>query len=211
MHNQQIEDYILKHIDSEDPLLTELNRETHVKQLRARMVSGPLQGKILEMISKLITPKRILEIGTFTGYSALCLAKGLAADGQLDTIEINDELESFAKKYFLRSPHAHQIQQHIGNATAILATLDKEYDLAFIDGDKRQYVNDYDKVLQLMRPGGVILADNVLWSGKVVELSSPDNDYTKGIMEFNEFVKNDKRVEKVILPLRDGLTLIRKI
>ncbi len=211
MHYEDIEHYILTHSDKEDPLLTELNRETHVKLLRARMVSGPLQGKILEMISKLVRPQKIIEIGTFTGYSALCLAKGLSEDGHLDTVEINDELESFANKYFARSNYAHQIKQHIGDASDILPTLEGPYDLAFIDGDKRQYVSDYELILQRMRSGGVILADNVLWSGKVVELSSPDDDYTKGIMEFNEFVKNDKRVEKVILPLRDGLTLIRKL
>ncbi|MGM0552136.1 MAG: O-methyltransferase [Bacteroidota bacterium] len=210
MHTQKIEEYILNHIDPEDPLLAELNRETHVKLLRARMVSGPLQGKILEMVSKLLMPKKILEIGTFTGYSALCLAKGLAPDGQLDTIEINDELESFAKKYFLRSPHAQQIKQHIGDAAAILPTLEGSYDLAFIDGDKRQYLKDYELVLQRMRTGGVILADNVLWNGKVLEHSLPDDDYTKGIMDFNKFIKEDKRVEKVILPLRDGLSIIRK-
>jgi len=211
MHHQDIESYILAHSDQEDPLLAELNRETHVKLLRARMVSGPLQGKILEMISKMMRPEKIIEIGTFTGYSALCLAKGLSTNGQLDTIEINDELESFANKYFARSNHAKQINQHIGDASNILPKLEGPYDVAFIDGDKRQYVSDYELVLQRMRQGGIILADNVLWSGKVVELSSPDDDYTKGIMEFNEFVKNDKRVEKVILPLRDGLTLIRKL
>jgi predicted O-methyltransferase YrrM len=211
MHHQDIESYILAHSDQEDPLLAELNRETHVKLLRARMVSGPLQGKILEMISKMVRPEKIIEIGTFTGYSALCLAKGLPAKGELDTIEINDELESFANKYFARSSYANQIKQHIGDASHIIPKLEGPYDLAFIDGDKRQYLSDYELVLQRMRPGGIILADNVLWSGKVVELSSPDDDYTKGIMEFNEFVKNDKRVEKVILPLRDGLTLIRKL
>lgn len=209
MYTEETENYILQHSDLEDPLLSRLNRDTHVKLLRARMVSGPLQGKILEFISKIINPARILEIGTFTGYSALCLAKGLQPEGQLDTIEINDELETFAKKYFQLSAHYQQINQHIGDATDIIPQLPYTYDLAFIDGNKRQYISDYELVLQKMIPGGVILADNVLWSGKVVELDEPDDDYTRGIMEFNKHVANDNRVEKVILPLRDGLTLIR--
>jgi len=209
MYTEETENYILQHSDLEDPLLSRLNRDTHVKLLRARMVSGPLQGKILEFISKIINPARILEIGTFTGYSALCLAKGLQPEGQLDTIEINDELETFAKKYFQLSAHYQQIKQHIGDATDIIPQLPYTYDLAFIDGNKRQYISDYELVLQKMIPGGVILADNVLWSGKVVELDEPDDDYTRGIMEFNKHVANDNRVEKVILPLRDGLTLIR--
>jgi predicted O-methyltransferase YrrM len=205
-----IEEYILNHSDDEDPLLTELNRETNLKILRPRMLSGHLQGKILEMISKMIRPERILEIGTYTGYSAICLAKGLMEDGILNTIEINDELEEIITKYIQKSGFQNQINVHFGNALEIIPTLNEKFDLVFIDGDKREYLAYYELVLNYLKPGGFILADNVLWSGKVIELETPDDEYTKGIFDFNDFLKKDKRVEKVILPLRDGLTLIRK-
>lgn len=205
-----IEDYILNHSDSEDPVLAELNRETNLKILRPRMLSGHLQGKILEMISKMIQPQKILEIGTYTGYSAICLAKGLKNNGTLHTIELNDELEQFIRKYFNKAGLENQIKLHIGNALEIIPKIDEPFDLVFIDGDKREYLQYYHSVLEYVKPGGFILADNVLWSGKVIEQESPDDEYTRGIIEFNEWVKNDHRVEKVILPLRDGLTLIRK-
>lgn len=205
-----IEEYILNHSDDEDPLLAELNRETNLKILRPRMLSGHLQGKILEMISKMIRPKRILEIGTYTGYSAICLAKGLMEDGILHTLEINDELEEIITKYIQKSGFQNQINVHFGNALEIIPILNEKFDLVFIDGDKREYLAYYELVLNYLKPGGFILADNVLWSGKVIELETPDDEYTKGIFDFNDFLKTDNRVEKVILPLRDGLTLIRK-
>ena len=205
-----IEEYILNHSDDEDPVLAELNRETNLKILRPRMLSGHLQGKILEMLSKMIRPKRILEIGTYTGYSAICLAKGLKEKGVLHSIEINDELEEIITKYIQKSGLQNQINVHFGNALEIMPALNETFDLVFIDGDKREYLAYYELVLKYVKPGGFILADNVLWSGKVIELETPDDEYTKGIFDFNDFLKNDKRVEKVILPLRDGLTLIRK-
>lgn len=206
-----IEEYILNHSDDEDPLLAELNRETNLKILRPRMLSGHLQGKILEMLSKMIRPEKILEIGTYTGYSAICLAKGLTEKGVLHTIEINDELEEIITKYIQKSGLQNQINVHFGNALEIIPALNETFDLVFIDGDKREYLAYYELVLKFVKPGGFILADNVLWSGKVVEMETPDDEYTKGIFDFNDFLKNDKRVEKVILPLRDGLTLIRKM
>ncbi|HAN19597.1 MAG: methyltransferase [Bacteroidetes bacterium GWC2_33_15] len=206
-----IEEYILNHSDAEDPVLAELNRETNLKILRPRMLSGHLQGKILEMISKMIRPEKILEIGTYTGYSAICMAKGLKENGILHTIEINDELEEIISRYVEKSGLRDKIMIHFGNALEIIPSLNEMFDLAFIDGDKREYMDYYNLVLGYIKPGGFILADNVLWSGKVVEMESPDDEYTKGIFDFNDFLKNDTRVEKVILPLRDGLTLIRKI
>ena len=205
-----IEDYILSHSDPEDPLLAELNRETNLKVLRPRMLSGHLQGKILEMISKMIQPQKILEIGTYTGYSAICLAKGLKNSGALHTIELNDELEQFIRKYFKKAGLENQINLHIGNALEMIPKINESFDLVFIDGDKREYLKYYQSVFEYVYPGGFILADNVLWSGKVIKQELPDDEYTKGIIEFNEWIKNDHRVEKVILPLRDGLTLIRK-
>lgn len=205
-----IEEYILNHSDDEDPVLAELNRETNLKILRPRMLSGHLQGKILEMISKMIRPEKILEIGTYTGYSAICLAKGLTEKGILHTIEINDELEEIITKYIQKSGLQNQINVHFGNALEIIPTINELFDLVFIDGDKREYLVYYELVLNYLKPGGFILADNVLWSGKVIELETPDDEYTKGIFDFNDFLKTDNRVEKVIIPLRDGLTLIRK-
>lgn len=205
-----IEEYILNHSDQEDPILVELNRETNLKILRPRMLSGHLQGKILEMLSKMIQPKKILELGTYTGYSAICLAKGLKENGTLHTIEINDELEDFISKYISKAGLENQIKLHFGDAREIIPEISDMFDLVFIDADKREYLEYYNIVFDYVKPGGYIFADNVLWSGKVIELESPDDEYTKGIFEFNEFIKKDNRVEKVILPLRDGLTLIRK-
>lgn len=206
-----IEEYILNHSDSEDPILAELNRETNLKILRPRMLSGHLQGKILEMISKMICPDRILEIGTYTGYSAICLAKGLKENGILHTIEINDELNEIITKYVEKSNLQNCIQTHFGDALELIPSLNEKFDLVFIDGDKREYLDYYNLAFKYTKQGGFLLVDNVLWSGKVIELDTPDDEYTKGIFDFNEFLKNDTRVEKVILPLRDGLTLIRKI
>ena len=205
-----IEEYILNHSDEEDPILAELNRETNLKILRPRMLSGHLQGKILEMISKMINPERILELGTYTGYSAICLAKGLQENGIFHTIEINDELEDIIRKYFTKAQIENTVKLHFGDARKIIPEINEQFDLIFIDADKREYLEYYNIVFDYVKPGGFILADNVLWSGKVIDLKSPDDEYTKGIFEFNEFIKNDDRVEKVILPLRDGLMLIRK-
>jgi len=205
-----IEEYILNHSDKEDPILAELNRETNLKILRPRMLSGHLQGKILEMISKMIFPEKILELGTYTGYSAICLAKGLKENGTLHSVEINDELEDFISKYIKKANLDNKIKLHFGDARKIVPEINDQFDLVFIDADKREYLEYYHIVFDFVKKGGFILADNVLWSGKVIELDSPDDEYTRGIFEFNEFIKNDNRIEKVILPLRDGLTLIRK-
>jgi len=205
-----IEDYILDHSDQEDPVLAELNRETNLKVLRPRMLSGHLQGKVLEMISKMINPEKILEIGTYTGYSAICMARGLKEKGILHTIEINDELEDFILKYIKKAELENKIKLHFGDARSIIPELNEQFDLAFIDADKREYIEYYNIVLNYLNPGGFILVDNVLWSGKVIELDEPDDEYTKGVVEFNQYIKNDDRIEKVILPVRDGLTLIRK-
>jgi len=206
----KLEKYILENIDREDELLTELDRETHLKVLGARMLSGHLQGQALAMISKMIRPENILEIGTFTGYSALCLAKGLTENGKLITIEIDDELESFARKYFDKSEFNSKITHLTGSALQIIPALKETFDLVFIDGNKREYLAYYNLVFDKLKKGGFIIADNTLWNEKILENPSPDDSQTIGIMEFNTFVKNDNRVEKVILPLRDGMTIIRK-
>lgn len=208
--NDKLEQYILDHTEAESELLAALNRDTQHKILNPRMLSGHLQGKILEMISKMINPSYILEIGTYTGYSAICLAQGLTENGQIHTIEINDELESFIRPYLEKSGLNGKIHLHIGNALEIIETLNNEIDLVFIDGDKRQYLDYYNIIINKVRKGGFILADNVLWSGKVVEPLNQNDDYTKGILAFNQFVHNDNRVENVILPIRDGIMLLRK-
>jgi predicted O-methyltransferase YrrM len=207
---KELENYILEHIDEEDPVLRELDRETHLKVLGARMLSGHLQGQVLTMLSKMIQPKRILEVGTFTGYSAICLAKGLAEDGKLITIEMDDELESFSKKYFEKAGLADKIEQCIGPALEIIPEIDETFDLVFLDADKKEYSEYFSLIFDKLRSGGIIIADNTLWSGKVLETPAEDDHQTKGIIAFNEMIKNEKRVEKVILPLRDGMTIIRK-
>jgi len=207
---RELEKYILDHIDEEDPVLHELDRETHLKVLGARMLSGHLQGKVLTMISKMIGPKRILELGTFTGYSAICLARGLKENGKLVTIEMDDELESLARKYFEKAGLLDKIDQRIGSALEIIPALSDKFDLVFIDADKREYLQYYHLLIDRLDSGAYILADNTLWSGKVLEKPAADDEQTQGILEFNAAIKNDHRVEKVILPLRDGMTLIRK-
>jgi len=203
--------YILQHTSPEDEVLHELDRETHLKVLRSRMLSGHLQGEILSMISCMIKPNCILEIGTFTGYSAICLAKGLQEGGTLHTIEIDDELESFAKKYFLKSGLGNRIVQHIGDARQIIPTINQKFDLVFIDADKREYCDYYKLVFNQIPVGGFLLADNVLWDGKVVDPDAVDEEQTRGILDFNDLVQNDKRVKNVILPVRDGIMLVQKI
>jgi len=207
--SSELEKYILDHSEKEDELLYELNRETHKKMLRPRMLSGHLQGKTLEMLSKLLQPSQILEIGTYTGYSAICLARGLPEGGQLHTIESNDELEDFVQHYFKRAGLQDKITLHIGYALDIIRELTGPFDLVYLDADKTEY-SDYLKLCkERLSPGGCILADNVLWDGKVVHPDTNDPD-TMGIHHFNETVKNDPDLEKVILPIRDGLMMIRK-
>ncbi|MCF0160203.1 MAG: class I SAM-dependent methyltransferase [Bacteroidaceae bacterium] len=205
-----IERYILQHIDAESEYLRRLYRDTQIKLLYPRMASGHLQGRLLKMFVQMIQPKYILEIGTYSGYSGLCLAEGLPADGQLHTIEINDEQEDFTRPWFEQSPYAEKIHFHIGNALDTIPQLGLVFDMAFVDGDKRCYVDYYELVLQVLRPGGFILADNTLWDGHVVDEQYDHDAQTIGIRQFNDHVARDHRVEKVILPLRDGLTIIRK-
>ena len=206
----ELDKYILKHIDKEDEVLYELDRETNLKVLGGRMISGHLQGQVLTMLSKMIQPKTILELGTFTGYSAICLAKGLPENGKLITIEIDDELETLSSKYFKKAGLQNKIDQRIGSALEIILELDGNFDLVFIDADKREYSKYFELILDKVPSGGYIIADNTLWSGKVLGTHAPDDNFTKGIIDFNTLIKNDNRIEKVILPLRDGMTLIRK-
>ncbi len=209
--DQLLESYILSNTVEEDPILKKLYRETNLRLVNGRMCSGHLQGSVLALISRLIAPKRILEVGTYTGYSAICLAKGLATNGLLHTIEINDELEQFAADYFVETGMKEQIIQHIGDATDILPQLDEVFELAFLDADKRLYLSHYQMIFPKMAPGGLIIADNTLWGGKVVGKIAQNDEQTLAILEFNDFVKNDPRIEATILPIRDGMTLLRKI
>lgn len=208
--DSKLDDYVCEHTSDESQLLQELNRETYLKILQPRMLSGHFQGRLLSMLSKMIQPKRILEIGTYTGYSALCLAEGLARNGILTTLDINEELEDFARSYFDRSEFASRIDYRIGNAIEIIPTLEEAYDLVFIDADKSNYLNYYQLIFDKVKPGGYIFTDNVLWSGKVVEDLKVNDKDTKVITEFNRFVKNDPRVETILLPIRDGIMLTRK-
>ena len=206
----ELEKYILEHCSPENSLLKELDRVTHLNVVQPRLISGHLQGRLLKMIVQMINPHTILEIGTFTGYSALCMAEGLSAEGELHTIEIDDELEDLAASFFKRSEYSDRIHQHIGSALDIAPKIGKKFDLIFIDGDKREYPLYYTMTMDhLVHSGSYILADNILWYGKVVE-NTPANDlFSKGIKEFNDMVSHDGRVENVILPIRDGLNLIR--
>ncbi|MBQ8593902.1 MAG: class I SAM-dependent methyltransferase [Bacteroidaceae bacterium] len=206
-----IETYILNHIDPESDYLKALYRATHVKLLRPRMASGHLQGRMLKMFVEMIRPQRVLEIGTYSGYSALCLAEGLPEGGKLHTFEINDEQEDFTRPWLEGSPWADKIEFHIGDALELVPRLGISFDLAFVDGDKRRYIDYYEMVLNHLNPGGYIIADNTLWDGHVLEEHTHHTDrQTLGIKAFNDLVANDPRVEKVILPLRDGLTIIRR-
>jgi len=208
--NPKLENYLLQHIDPETELLQELNRNTYVRMLYPRMLSGHLQGRILSMLSKMIRPVNILEIGTYTGYSAICLCEGLQPGGKLHTIELNDELVDFTTQYFEKAGLMDTIELHIGYALDVIPTLTGAFDIVFIDADKRQYLNYYHLVFDKVKTGGYIFADNVFWDGKIIENPLPTDDYTRGIIAFNDFVMNDPRVEKVILPIRDGFTVIRK-
>lgn len=207
---EKIDQYSENHTSPESEVLANLNRDTQAKILRARMLSGHLQGRTLSMMSHMMRPKRILEIGTYTGYSALCLAEGLTEDGLLHTIDINEELEDFTQSYFDKSEDGKKIKMHIGNAMEIIPELNETWDMVFIDADKSNYANYYNLVFDHVRPGGFIIADNVLWSGKVVEPLKPQDIDTKALLEFNDMVTKDERVENVLLPIRDGLMVARK-
>jgi caffeoyl-CoA O-methyltransferase len=207
--SQELEDYIEQHSEKEPQLLAALNKETYQKILLPRMLSGHFQGRVLSMLAKLIRPLNILEIGTYTGYSALCLCEGMQEGGQLHTIDIKEELVDFQRKHFDKSPWGTQIIQHLGEAVDIIPTLDVKFDLVFIDADKENYINYFNIILPKMNKGGIILSDNVLWSGKVLEPVHPSDVSTKILVEYNQLLKNDPRVETVLLPIRDGLTVSR--
>jgi predicted O-methyltransferase YrrM len=207
----KINTYILNHIDDESELLSALNREAHVKLVRPRMISGHLQGRMLKMFCRMIRPKRVLEIGTYTAYSTLCIAEGLDDDAVIHSIEINDEMEPFVKPFLAQSPDKEKIKIHWGNAFEIIPAFNEQFDLVYIDGDKRDYCAYYDLVFPFVCAGGFIAADNTLWSEKVMDDASISCDkQTQGILDFNAKIKNDIRVEKIILPIRDGLTVLYK-
>ncbi|HEX2920691.1 MAG TPA: O-methyltransferase [Bacteroidales bacterium] len=208
--NKTLEKYILDHSTPEDPLLEDLFRQTHIRFVNPNMASGFQQGKLLELISLMIKPLYILEIGTFTGYSAICLAKGLQENGKLVTIEINDELSSFSGSYFKHAGLDSKIEQLIGNALDIIPGLEYDFDLVFVDADKREYCSYFRAIIDKVRPGGFIIADNVLWGGQVFDSKTTDSQ-ARGIIEFNEMIRHEEKVEKLIIPLRDGLTLMRKV
>jgi predicted O-methyltransferase YrrM len=210
MIHPEYEAYSEKYSSQEIDILKELNRETNLKVMQARMISGHLQGKLLEMLSCMLQPNQILEIGTYTGYSAITLCKGLCEDGILHTIDINAELEDMAKKYFEKAELNHKIKHYIGNALDIIPTIDQTFDLVFIDADKENYIAYFELVINKVRKGGIIIADNVLWSGKVLTETDSTDKETKGIIKFNKFVTTDLRVENLLLPFRDGLMIMRK-
>ena len=207
--NEALQSYSEKHTSEENDLLKAINRNTQANVLRPRMLSGHLQGRVLSMISHMLRPSRILEIGTYTGYSALCLAEGLLEDGKLITIDINEELEDLVKRSFAASPLRTKLDFRVGDARNIIPALHETFDLVFIDADKESYYTYFELVLEKVRPGGIILADNVLWSGKVLD-AKPDKD-TVAITEFNRKIQQDQRVENVLLPIRDGIMMIRKL
>lgn len=208
--DQKLDDYVCLHTTEENDLLKELNRQTHLKILQPRMLSGHFQGRFLSMISKMIQPTSILEIGTYTGYSALCLAEGLKSDGKLLTIDKNPELQDFVRNFLEKSAYSENIEFVIADAMKYIPTIKQSFDLVFIDADKGNYLNYYKLVIDMIPSGGYILADNVLWSGKVIDEKSVNDKDTRAIMEFNQYVMNDIRVENVLLPIRDGLLLMRK-
>lgn len=209
-YDPKIEEYIIRHTSPEDGLLSELNRQTHLKMLNPRMLSGAHQGRFLEFISRMMKPEEILEIGTFTGYSTICLARGLAQEGHIRTIEINDEVTGFAAGFFSRSGVAEKIVQYNGDALNIIGQMDYLFDLVFIDGEKREYPDYFRLVLPKLKKGGFLIADNVLWNGKVFDEAEASDPSTTGIAEFNKMVACDPSMETLMLPVRDGLFLARK-
>jgi len=208
---EKIDEYVVDNSQKEPQILQELTKETWQRILNPRMLSGAFQGRILSMISKIINPKDILEIGTYTGYSAICIAEGISNEATIDTIDKNEELEDIQNKYFKKSGFRDQIKQHIGNALEIIPTLDKKFDLVFIDADKSNYCNYFNLVIGKMKKGGIILSDNVLWSGKVVEKLDKKDIDTKALLEYNRLLNKDPRVETVLLPIRDGLSISRVV
>jgi caffeoyl-CoA O-methyltransferase len=208
--NPQIVKYIIEHSSDEDPVLAELNRRTHLDMVHPQMLAGKMQGRFLEFISRMISPEKILEIGTFTGYSAICLAKGLKQNGHLYTIEKNDELISFAAGFFKKAGLTDRITQFSGDARKIIHSLNIMFDLVYIDAEKSEYCEYYKLVIEKVKPGGWIITDNVLWGEKILESATQTDNSTRGIIEFNELVLHDDRVENLILPVRDGIMLIRK-
>ena len=210
--NDKLEEYILSHIDEEPAELARIDHDTHVQNYYWHMCSGHLQGRLIKMLTRMIRPRRVLEIGTFSGYSALCLAEGLPDDDcSVDTIEVNDEQEDFIREHLALSPFGKRVCLHIGDAFDIVPTLGERYDLVFIDANKRHYVDYYNLAMDHLNDGGYIIADNTLWAGKVVDPKAQREAQTQGILAFNEQVKNDSRVEQVIIPMRDGLTLIHRL
>lgn len=209
--DEKLDQYVCKHTDRESELLYQLNRQTHLKVLNSRMLSGQFQGRLLSMISHMIRPQNVLEIGTYTGYSALCFLEGLAENGRITTIDINEELEDFVRDFIQKAGAESRIQYVIGDAMELIPTMQEQFDLVFIDADKENYCNYYDLVFDKVKVGGYILADNVLWSGKVVgDYDTADKD-TKILMDYNRKINDDSRVENILLPIRDGLMLARKI
>lgn len=207
----QLDNYVINHTENESPLLNELNRKTWLEILNPRMIAGHFQGRVLSMLSHMIQPKNILEIGTFTGYSALCWAEGLSTDGMIHTIDINEELEDLASSYVKKSGLTQNVTFHIGNALDIIPEINAEWDIVFLDADKSNYINYYNLVFDRVKKGGYIIADNVLWNGKVIDQSTWDEVDTKAILEFNKMVQNDDRVQNVLFPIRDGLMIARKL
>jgi predicted O-methyltransferase YrrM len=207
---ETLDNYVVAHSEQEPELLQQLTRETYQKILQPIMLSGPYQGRVLSMISKLVSPKKILELGTFTGYSTLCLAEGLTTKGELHTIDINEELVDFQRKYFDKSDYGSQIFQHTGSALDIIPKLDLTFDLVFIDADKPNYSKYFHLIIDKLNSGGIILSDNVLWHGKVVETLDKKDVSTKAVLDYNTLLKTDERIETVLLPIRDGLSISRK-
>lgn len=207
---EALDNYVVSHSEQEPELLQQLTRETYQKILQPIMLSGPYQGRVLSMISKLVNPKSVLELGTFTGYATLCLAEGLQKNGVIHTIDINEELHDFQRKYFDKSDYGSQIIQHTGSALDIIPELDMMFDLVFIDADKPNYSNYFHLIIDKLNPGGIILSDNVLWHGKVVEPLNEKDTSTKAVLDYNNLLKEDHRIETVLLPIRDGLTISRR-
>jgi len=208
--DENLDNYVIEHTSKESELLYELHRETYLKVLQPRMLSGHFQGRVLSMISKMIQPSRILELGTYTGYSALCLAEGLTKGGHLHTIDKNEERQDFVQSFIDRSAFAQQITQHIGNAMEVIPQLNESWDLVFIDADKENYLNYYNLIMPTLKSGSYILADNILWSGKVVDKSALDKD-TNLLRAFNKQITEDNRIENILLPIRDGIQIGRVI
>ena len=210
INNEKLDEYLINHSEKEPELLRSLNRETNLKVLQPRMISGAYQGRLLSLISKIINPKKILEIGTFTGYSTLCLAEGLDKNGQIHTIDVNEELYDLQRKYFKKSPFNDNITQHLGNALDIIPKLNQEFDLIFLDADKINYPKYLELLINKLKKGGVLLSDNVLWDGKVLNQISQKDISTKAIVEYNRLLNNKLEMDSVILPIRDGITISRK-